>query len=234
MGGSGLLSSSLPFSADFEDHRYLQQKKRHNKKFWSLSFSVFRSASPYRSVLLFFWLRLLLYFRRPTLGSRRLACGRQVLWVLPCLDCWRWPRRYWSWRWRCGVVVALLSVLGAKIPKQWAALFFFLFKGKGRLGKEDGDSGVLGKGLLFVGRWWLQRSWWAGKLGSYGRVSLAGSKRKKKERQQWGEIVERGKGLWKMGERSVVASGFGRGVSLFLIKGGSGGLPLKKMKASVS
>jgi hypothetical protein len=29
-------------------------------------------------------------------------------------------------------------------------LCFFLFKGRGRLGEEDGDSGVLGKGLLFV------------------------------------------------------------------------------------
>jgi len=63
---------------------------------------------------------------------------------------------------------------------------------------------------------------------------VAGSKGKKKERQQWGETIERGKGLWKIGERSIVASGFGRWGSLFLIKGGSGGLPLKKMKASVS
>jgi hypothetical protein len=33
MGGSGLLSSSLPFSVGCEDHRYLQQKKRRNNKF---------------------------------------------------------------------------------------------------------------------------------------------------------------------------------------------------------
>jgi hypothetical protein len=34
-----------------------------------------------------------------------------------------------------------------------------------------------------------------GKLGSYDRVSVAGLKGKKKERQQWGETAERGKGL---------------------------------------
>jgi hypothetical protein len=33
MGGSGLLSSSLPFSVGCEDRRYLQQKKRRNNKF---------------------------------------------------------------------------------------------------------------------------------------------------------------------------------------------------------
>jgi len=54
----------------------------------------------------FLWLRLLLYFRRPTLMSGRLACGRRIL---PCFDFWRWPWRYWSWRWRWGVAVALME-----------------------------------------------------------------------------------------------------------------------------
>ena len=121
------------------------KRKDTTTSFGPLSFSVFRSASPYRSVFLFFWLRLLLYFRRPALRLGCLACGRQVLWVLPCLDCWRWPRRNWSWWWRYGVAVALLSVLGAKIPKQWAALFFFLFKGPG---DQERKMGI----LVFWGR----------------------------------------------------------------------------------
>jgi hypothetical protein len=106
-------------------------KRKDATNFGHLSFSVFRSASPYKSIFIFFWLCLLLYFRRPALRSGRLVCGRQVLWVLSCLDCWHWPRRYWSWRWRCGVAVVLLSVLGAKIPKHWVALFFFFSKGGG-------------------------------------------------------------------------------------------------------
>jgi hypothetical protein len=47
---------------------------------------------------------------------------------------------------------------GSQNPKALGGSIFFLFEGRGRPGEEDGDSGVLGKGLLFVGRWWLQRS----------------------------------------------------------------------------
>jgi hypothetical protein len=38
MGGSALLSSSLPFSAGCENHRYLQRGKKHNAKLPILSF----------------------------------------------------------------------------------------------------------------------------------------------------------------------------------------------------
>ena len=42
MGGSALLSSSLPFSAGCENHRYLQRGKKHNAKLPILS-PFFRS-----------------------------------------------------------------------------------------------------------------------------------------------------------------------------------------------
>ncbi|KAL9374167.1 hypothetical protein Peur_033787 [Populus x canadensis] len=79
MGGSGLLSSSLPFSAAVRTIVTCNKRKDATTSFGAFSFSVFRSASPYRSVFLFFWLLLLLYFRRSTLRLGRLAYGQHVL-----------------------------------------------------------------------------------------------------------------------------------------------------------
>jgi hypothetical protein len=49
---------------------------------------------------------------------------------------------------------------------------------------------------------WLVGKMWPGELAAGGVMAgcLTGSKRKKNERKQWGETVQRGKGLWKMGK----------------------------------
>jgi len=82
-GGSGLLSSSLPFPAGCEDHRYLQKEKNTSSRFYFFLLKSVGPVSPF--VVLSFFFRWL-----TALGSGR-------LWLVVGGFCHAWAAGYGVW-----------------------------------------------------------------------------------------------------------------------------------------